>query len=938
MDESTTTRRAPFSGPEGTPGVKVTVAVTDRPWDLEIDAIVVSAGGGFGQLAAAVAGQYPDAPWDVVVLSEITPDRPGVVALAGHGPRRPGPWLAVLATPHEETTGALTATSIATAASAAIRAAAQAGARSVAIPLLATGALGQDPKVVAAVEVPAATAAAAGSGVRNLVLVTVSEADVPVLRMALAGELPEPRGPLSDRREPPSVRLSGGVSTDWVDPSTGIPLVEDRLGVAPYISMLAAVISDRQTPTPLSIGVFGEWGSGKSYFMGLLRHRIDTLAASGSPGYCAEVVQIGFNAWHYADTNIWASLGDEIFRQLAGPDPSAEDRRRQLRAELAERLDQRREHEEITRQARTTAAELQAEVDAAAAARHSRVRDLVAALKDSPAFARRADALWRKLGVRGEAEQVRLLADELGGTLTETEALRRTPLDRAGKLAVAGAAVALLCWASAMAFAPTARAWLAPGGGVLAVAGALGLTALARVRSGLQALRSLAADLRTGLDRAARAEDRPAVTAALDALRQAEAEQRIAEAQLHDVVGHIGRLGRQLTALSPGQRLYRFLSERAGGDSYAGGLGLISVLRKDLEQLVDLMADWRAHPQQDDPARRPIDRIVLYIDDLDRCSPEQVVDVLQAVHLLLALDLFVVVIGVDPRWLLRSLSRRYTGILGDGRPAGHEADQGPATAEEYLEKIINIPVLLPGMSAGGLRPLLTALADTAAPTPGGVPGAGLGGGTSGASIPVETGSEAAAGADSATGRRPDAGAAAIPSRGLTQPELDILSALDLLIDTPRKAKRLFNLYRMLRSTRDLSGTSRFLGDDGTPGDYQAVAVLLGLVTADARLARRILDTPPEPAQGVAGGLMHRLPDTPWPQFVADLEVRESATRVAGTLAPESVAGWSRLHTGLVRASAEVTLPDLKAFRLWVPRIRRFSYVLGQTAGPPPRLR
>ena len=46
---------------------------------------------------------------------------------------------------------------------------------------------------------------------------------------------------------------------------------------------------------------------------------------------------------------------------------------------------------------------------------------------------------------------------------------------------------------------------------------------------------------------------------------------------------------------------------------------------------------------------RPIERIVLYIDDLDRCPPERVVEVLQAVHLLLAFELFVVVVAVDAR-------------------------------------------------------------------------------------------------------------------------------------------------------------------------------------------------------------------------------------------------------------------------------------------------
>jgi hypothetical protein len=37
----------------------VDFAVTDEPWTLPVDAIVVSAGGGFGGLAQAVAAQSP---------------------------------------------------------------------------------------------------------------------------------------------------------------------------------------------------------------------------------------------------------------------------------------------------------------------------------------------------------------------------------------------------------------------------------------------------------------------------------------------------------------------------------------------------------------------------------------------------------------------------------------------------------------------------------------------------------------------------------------------------------------------------------------------------------------------------------------------------------------------------------------------------------------
>jgi len=48
----------------------------------------------------------------------------------------------------------------------------------------------------------------------------------------------------------------------------------------------------------------------------------------------------------------------------------------------------------------------------------------------------------------------------------------------------------------------------------------------------------------------------------------------------------------------------------------------------------------------------PFKRIVLYIDDGDRCPPDKVVEVLQAVHMLLAFRLFV---AVDVRWVATSL-------------------------------------------------------------------------------------------------------------------------------------------------------------------------------------------------------------------------------------------------------------------------------------------
>ena len=85
-------------------------------------------------------------------------------------------------------------------------------------------------------------------------------------------------------------------------------------------------------------------------------------------------------------------------------------------------------------------------------------------------------------------------------------------------------------------------------------------------------------------------------------------------------------------------------------------------------------------------------RIILFVDDLDRCNPDKVVDVLEAMQLLVKTNLFVIVAAIDTRYVCLSLENRekYDKILkGDISPTGLD----------FLEKIIQIPYCLPQASA-----------------------------------------------------------------------------------------------------------------------------------------------------------------------------------------------------------------------------------------------
>lgn len=94
-----------------------------------------------------------------------------------------------------------------------------------------------------------------------------------------------------------------------------------------------------------------------------------------------------------------------------------------------------------------------------------------------------------------------------------------------------------------------------------------------------------------------------------------------------------------------------------------------------------------------------LERVVLYIDDLDRCPPDVVVKVLEAIHLLLALPVFVVMVAVDPRWLHQAIRLHYAAMLP------HDV----LTPAHYLEKIFQIPFQLPGMDETGFVRLIRGL-------------------------------------------------------------------------------------------------------------------------------------------------------------------------------------------------------------------------------------
>ena len=100
----------------------------------------------------------------------------------------------------------------------------------------------------------------------------------------------------------------------------------DRLSRLGEATALADLVLSTSARPPMAVGLFGEWGEGKSYFLRMVKQQV-TAIADANPVYAyRHVRQIDFNAWHYAETDLWASLVSEIFTQLAAPRDARVDR------------------------------------------------------------------------------------------------------------------------------------------------------------------------------------------------------------------------------------------------------------------------------------------------------------------------------------------------------------------------------------------------------------------------------------------------------------------------------------------------------------------------------------------------------------------------------------------------------------------------------------
>ncbi|MCB1159167.1 MAG: hypothetical protein KDK45_16825 [Leptospiraceae bacterium] len=181
----------------------------------------------------------------------------------------------------------------------------------------------------------------------------------------------------------------------------------------------------------------------------------------------------------------------------------------------------------------------------------------------------------------------------------------------------------------------------------------------------------------------------------------------------------VQNLEAELETTSHENYLSNFIEEKGGGDSYKKYLGIITQIRNDFQKLSSLLTNYNQSLEAEDNTSADntylVNRIVLYIDDLDRLPPEKVLQTIQAIRLLLSFEAFVVVVSVDSKWLSGVLNANFRQIFGDSSSRDTEGDGQVdlyrTSSYDYLEKIFQIPLWLTPMNLEGRQNLLNYLME-----------------------------------------------------------------------------------------------------------------------------------------------------------------------------------------------------------------------------------
>lgn len=495
---------------------------------------------------------------------------------------------------------------------------------------------------------------------------------------------------------------------------------EDLLDIENDVQSFALLLASKNILPPIAVALFGSWGSGKSFFMEHLSRQVGELSIyqrflepnedlpediqpqSPEGDFCPGIAQIKFNAWSYLDANLWAGLTHSLFEKLneyITTNTKGKLERLKVQIKITERLNILNTDLENYKEKKTRFLHLKQELE--------KEKENKILRYFTPKYDKIITPFLKSNGF--DEEEINLLTpsklrNRVDRTLSFFSYLKSKSYDIFSKVFLWSMILLMIVMISqnhigdlyenVSSFYSKFIAVVMP---VFVAAGHFFLKRwkfLASLSKLIEEYESISTDEELKGEIKELKHEIDKIDPLIDEIESKIEYEKSKKTEITQVA------------------IANFISSKPEQKEYKSRLGIVSIIRKDFETLselfydnfeedastnlsIELNKDRKEIANQFEKGKK-LNRIILYIDDLDRCSDEKVLEVIQAVHLLMAFPLFNVVVGVDKRCVHNALT--YKNLLQYSQFASLDDVRNEGISEispdEYLEKIFQIPFQL----------------------------------------------------------------------------------------------------------------------------------------------------------------------------------------------------------------------------------------------------
>ena len=143
-----------------------------------------------------------------------------------------------------------------------------------------------------------------------------------------------------------------------------------------------------------------------------------------------------------------------------------------------------------------------------------------------------------------------------------------------------------------------------------------------------------------------------------------------------------------LEELLTGEKAEQFLKDTLNAEDEEKKYEVVREFRKDFEDLIDKSKQGK---------------IIVLIDDLDRCLPRHIIENLEAIKLFLNVPKTAFVIAADKYIVSNAIKSEYKDIIDAA------SEERPRLGESYMEKFIQLPYTIPALSPKEVETYVTLL-------------------------------------------------------------------------------------------------------------------------------------------------------------------------------------------------------------------------------------